>query len=226
MKDLPTVVYLHGLGSSPQSAKARLFADYFAVLGYDSVIPELSVPSLQQLSVRVALERVVDVLTEVSLRSPIILIGSSFGGFLAVHALGCLSASVRDQVRGLVLLAPVLYPWHPRAPIISEKMEAAWREAGVFPIAEGATGQYVPVDYQFLSELQECARYEPHVAIPTLVVHGVRDEAVPYAHSVEFVGQNSAARLIAIHDDHQMLAEPQRLVAIVQEFIQGLGRVG
>jgi pimeloyl-ACP methyl ester carboxylesterase len=222
MKELPTIIYLHGLGSSPQSPKARLFAGRFTTLGHEVVIPELSLPSLQQLSVRAALERVGSVVADVTKRSSAIVIGSSFGGFLAVHALRCLSASESEQVRGLVLLAPVLYPRHPREPIITQKMEADWQKAGVFPIPEGATGQFVSVHYRFLQELNEYASREAHVTLPTLVVHGVRDEAVPYTHSVEFVEQNAAARLITLQDDHQMMAEPQKLVAVVQEFAEGL----
>ena len=105
MKELPAIIYLHGLGSSPQSPKARLFAEHFTALGYEVVIPALSLPSLQHLSVRAAVEQTGLVLTEVTKRSAVILIGSSFGGFVAVYALSCLSASVMRPVRGLVLLA-------------------------------------------------------------------------------------------------------------------------
>jgi len=199
-----------------------LFAEHFTALGHEVVVPELSLPSLQQLSVRAAVEQIHLVLAEAATRSAVMLIGSSFGGFLAVHALSCLSAPVMRPVRGLVLLAPVLYPRHPREPIITPKMEADWQKAGVFPIAEGATGQYVSVHFRFLQELNEYASREPHVTLPTLIVHGARDEAVPYTHSVEFVEQNALARLVTLQDDHQMMAEPQKLVTLVREFAEGL----
>lgn len=222
MKELPGIIYLHGLGSSPQSPKARLFADHFSGLGCEVTIPQLSLPSLQQLSVCAAVGRASAVLAEMVKVGGVILIGSSFGGFLALHALDHLATSTMRRVRGLVLLAPVLYPRHASEPIVTPKMEAEWQKVGEFPIAEGATGQYVSVHYRFLQELNEYASREMRVNLPTLVVHGVRDETVPYAHSVEFVAHNAAARLIALQDDHQMMAEPKKLLSIVQQFAEGL----
>jgi pimeloyl-ACP methyl ester carboxylesterase len=222
MKEIPTVVYLHGLGSSPESPKAVLLAQHFATNGVDTIVPQLSLPSLQRLSVVAALRCATQVVSEAGGAGRVVVIGSSFGGFLALQALGCLGPEIVVNVAGVVLLAPVLYPWHPELPIISQTTEAVWQRDGEFPIEEGATGGVVPVHYRFLEELKRCANDEPRVTCPTLVVHGIRDERVPYSHSVEFCEQNPRARLVSLDDDHQMMTDQRALVSVVNDFVQGL----
>jgi pimeloyl-ACP methyl ester carboxylesterase len=54
----------------------------------------------------------------------------------------------------------------------------------------------------------------------TLVIHGERDEVVPYSHSVEFVAEHPFAKLISLEDNHQMMAYPQRLLEQVIGFLK------
>lgn len=217
-KDL-AVVYLHGLGSSPSSPKANLMERHFVAEGCHVFIPDLALPNLACLSVYAALNRVVETINEASRRAAVVVIGSSFGGFLALHALRRLPKSLAKTIVGLVLLAPVVYPFHPQTPVVSPTDAEAWRHAGVFPVEEGASGVMVSVHYQFLTELSHFAETQIQVSVPTLVVHGIRDERVPYQHSVEFVKQNPSAQLLSLDDDHQMMSEPQRLLAAVSEFV-------
>lgn len=216
------MIYLHGLGSSPESPKALLFARHFELRGVSTVIPQLSLPSLQRLSAVAALRCAARVVREAAGAGRVVVIGSSFGGFLAVQAISRLSPELVNRIAGAVLLAPVLYPWHREVPIISQETEAAWQRDGEFPIEEGATGGFVPVHYRFVEELKQCANNEPRVVCPTLVVHGVRDERVPYRHSVEFCERNTDVRLVSLDDDHQMMADQRMLVSVVGEFVQGL----
>jgi pimeloyl-ACP methyl ester carboxylesterase len=215
------VVYLHGLGSSPGSPKATLLARHFAAKGTRTIIPALALPTLQHLSVEAALNRVEETIEEAARDAVVVVVGSSFGGFLALHALGRLSEPAGRSLVGLALLAPVIYPFHSEEPVVSPATEEMWRRSGVLLVEEGASGARVPVHYQFLEELKRCAQKKPRAAVPTLVVHGVRDETVPYRHSVEFVAQTPTAYLVSLDVDHQMMSEPQRLVSVVGEFVQG-----
>lgn len=197
-------------------------ANHFAVRGDRIFIPALALPTLQNLSVEAALNRVVETIEEAAqVAASIILVGSSFGGFLALRSLQRLTESAAQKLVGLVLLAPVIYPFHPEQPVVSPATEDAWRRSGVMPIEEGASGTAVPVHYQFLVELKRYAEEKPRVGVSTLVVHGVRDETVPYRHSAEFVDQTPMAQLVSLDDDHQIMSDPQRLVSVVDEFIQG-----
>jgi pimeloyl-ACP methyl ester carboxylesterase len=199
-----------------------MFAGHFGAKGQRVLVPDLALPNLSRLSVDQALQRVVEVLNECGSWGPMVVIGSSFGGFLAVRAITGLQTSVAAKVEGLVLLAPVLYPWHPHSPIVSQAMEDEWLSSGSFPIEEGSTGQLVPVHFPFLEELKRHAGEIGSVDVRTLVVHGLRDERVPHQHSVEFVGRTPCAKLISLDEDHQMFGNPHGLVTVVDTFVQSL----
>jgi pimeloyl-ACP methyl ester carboxylesterase len=225
MKERLAVIYLHGLGSSPGSPKAALLTSYVVAQGWRIYVPELTLPTLQHLSIETALSRVVETIRDAAqVADFVVVFGSSFGGFLALHALGGLVESEAQKIVGLVLLAPVIYPFHAECPVVSPATEEAWRRSGVFPIEEGASAALGPVHYQFLVDLKSYSKERPKVGVSTLVVHGMRDEIVPHRHSVEFVGQTPVARLVSLDDDHQMMREPRKLVSIIDAFIRGIGR--
>ncbi len=215
-----TVIYLHGLGSSPESPKAMLFSDGLGELGYRFVAPQLSLPSLSQLSVESSFKRAVEEVTKAAQKGNVVIIGSSFGGFLATRSLGALPENIRERILAVVLLAPVIYPWHVRNPIISAEAEAKWSSLGSFPVEEGATGLVVSVHLKFIDELRVFSRLDIDTSKSTLVIHGERDEVVPYSHSVEFVAEHPFAKLISLEDNHQMMAYPQRLLEQVIGFLK------
>lgn len=219
MSETPAIIYLHGLGSSPQSPKAKLFSDHFSMRGYAINAPDVSQPSLPLLSVDVALELVRSVIAREAVNRPVVLVGNSLGGFLAVHALRHLAVEVLGRVAGIVLLAPVLYPWHALLPIIPGGIEDEWLRKGFYSVEDAATGAMVPVHRRFIEELRQWATEKPRIHVPTLILHGLRDEQVPHQHSVEFVEDNPSARLVSLNDDHLLMAEPSRLVACVEDFI-------
>jgi pimeloyl-ACP methyl ester carboxylesterase len=216
------VIYLHGLGSSAASPKARLFLNHFAAKGHLTDAPNLAVPSLEKLSPNLAIERIVELLDCLS-GSPkderLVVIASSLGAFFGCHSYMRLPQFVRAKVRCLVLLAPVIYPWDRDKPIITRAIESSWAAAGYFKVEEGASGRMVPLLYDFLVELRELAKQQIVVDIPTLVVHGTRDDRVPYQHSVNFAKSSHLVRLVSFEDDHQLLADPWRLLQVVTEFI-------
>jgi len=135
MDALPEVIYLHGLGSSPQSDKAVLVTRHLQGLGYRTHLPELSVPSLAGLSVDEAVATAVRCIEQAQTSNTgCFVVGSSFGGFLALRALRQLTDTASNGVRGVVLLAPVLTPWHPTAGMITPKMEQVWEQEGFFHV--------------------------------------------------------------------------------------------
>ena len=215
-----TVIYLHGLGSSPESPKAKLFSEGLSEQGYRFMAPALSLPSLERLSVSEAFKAVLGGVSSAAQKGNVVIIGSSFGGFLATRCLGSLSEEVLQQIRGVVLLAPVIYPWHKANPVISAEAEAKWRARGWFPVEEGASGRIVSLHLDFIDELKEFSTLNIDTTRPTLVIHGERDEVVPFSHSVEFVAAHPKATLISLDDNHQMMAAPRRLLDQVNSFLK------
>jgi len=78
------VLYLHGFASSPKSSKASFFATKFAARGIAVESPDLNEPDFSTLTVTRMLGQVSDCID--SGTDPVVLVGSSLGGFVAVHA--------------------------------------------------------------------------------------------------------------------------------------------
>jgi len=223
MNPLPEIIYLHGLGSSPRSDKARLITDHLRGLGYSAQAPSLSVPSLSALDIEEALRVVQGCLERVNSPSGAILIGSSFGGFLALQATQRAIGRKGDPlVKALVLLAPVVFPWHPTCGMITEAMEEHWAQKGAFPVHESESGLTVNVHIEFVRQLKSLTVDLGAELLPTLIIHGERDEVVPIQQSVEFCRRHPGTALIKLDDTHQLLAHPSKLVSAIQDFVIGL----
>lgn len=221
MDALPEVIYLHGLGSSPQSDKATLVAAHLRALGYTVHIPVLSVPSLARLSVDAALDAATLCIEHAHhSNAGCVVIGSSFGGFLALRAIEKLAAPIRASVKATVLMAPVLTPWHPTCGMITPTMEAAWNHDGYFPVEESATGATVQVHVEFIRQLKRHSEAPARLVCPTLVIHGEQDEVVPVKQSMEFCSKQPLATLCVVQDVHRLLADPDRLVTTIEKFIR------
>jgi len=79
-----TILYLHGLASSPRGRKRAVLEDRFSPDGIEVVAPDLNVPTFRKLS----FEKMVSVAREAGERSrPRVVVGSSLGALVAA-ALG------------------------------------------------------------------------------------------------------------------------------------------
>lgn len=220
MVDIPQIVYLHGLGSSPDSAKARLVGDHYRSQGYQVHIPSLALPSLEKLSAREVVSYVRALIERVASTHELFVVGSSFGGFVATHAYASASQGGRSAVRGLVLMAPVFYPWHRTQGLLTPEVDRQWRERGSYPITESATGKNVSVHYEFVEELRLYDSDSVSLAVPTLIMHGTNDATVSHQQSVEFAARQPTVELMLSPDDHQLLAEPATLIERIDRFIK------
>jgi pimeloyl-ACP methyl ester carboxylesterase len=215
---LPEIIYLHGLGSSPGSTKAQLVSNHYRGLGATVHAPSLALPSFEHLSVDEVVATVMASVQRVPLERGVFLIGSSFGGFVATQAFHRLARLDRDRIRGLVLLAPVFYPWHETQTLLTPEVEERWKRVGVYPIVESETGQEVAVHYRFVEELRRYDSNEVSLSVPTLIVHGTRDVTVSHLQSVQFAKRHNSVELVLIDDDHQLVADPQALLDRIAEF--------
>lgn len=220
MDALPEVIYLHGLGSSPQSDKAVLVTSHLQALGYKTRAPELSVPSLAALSVDEAVATAVGCIEEaLKSNTGCVVVGSSFGGFVALRALGQVTHTSAHGIRGMVLMAPVLTPWHATCGMITTAMEETWERDGFFPVQESVSGQTIRVHVEFIRQLKQHSATTPLLTCPTLIIHGGGDEVVPVGQSAEFCSQQPMARLVVLDDNHRLLADPARLLAEIECFV-------
>jgi pimeloyl-ACP methyl ester carboxylesterase len=221
----PAAVWLGGFASDMAGTKAQALADRALARGrafvrFDYAGHGQSSGEFRQGTIgrwRADALAVIDRLTE----GPVVLVGSSMGGWLA-----CLAALARpDRVKGLVLLAPaadftsrLIWPRLSAEQRRTIETEGVWErpspyEPGAIPITralieDGARWSILPGPVE--------------IPAPVRVLQGGRDEDVPWTHAMELfqalTGEDAVFTLI--RDGDHRLSRPQdlaRLIAAVEE---------
>jgi pimeloyl-ACP methyl ester carboxylesterase len=216
------VMYLHGLGSSPLSTKAVLMTQRLFERGFSVRTPDLNLPSFEQLSPALIVRAVTDIVSKqygADAQSCLDLIGSSFGGFIALHALAALRPEIRARIGRLVLLAPAVDLWHPQSKLLSPEIEEQWRAAEKLPLFHHGRKQPILVHYGFVEELRALNRIELIPTLPTLFIHGTHDDVVSHEQSVHLARKCPNAKVVLTEDGHDLLKDPEQLARWVGDFL-------
>lgn len=194
------IFYLHGFASSPSSGKARFFSDRLAEFGLTLASPDFNLPDFGTLTVTRMLDQV-DAAIESKPPGPVTLIGSSLGGFVALHA-----ADRRHRVAGqarpvtrLVLLAPAFDFGSDRRldPIVDE-----WRRTGQRQIFHFGYGRSMDVGYALYEDARRYDSGRVDLDIPILVFQGRHDDIVRPSAAIEFAECRPNVSLRLLDDDH------------------------
>jgi uncharacterized protein len=189
------IVYLHGFASSPQSGKARFFAARFGELGILFTAPQLDEGNFETLTIGGQL-RVVE---EAVRGEPVVLMGSSMGGYIAA----LYAARHPEAVEKLVLLAPAFqFPTRWRARYSAKDLEL-WRVQGTIPFFHYGFKEERPLGFQIV---EDAAKYEDEPAFrqPALVLHGRKDEVVPASLSKVFAEGHPNVTLRLVDSGHEL----------------------
>ncbi len=165
---LNAVCFSHGQESGPWGTKICAMADVARATGW-------AVESLDYQGIDDARKRA-DKLVEYcqGQSEPIVLVGSSMGGYVAT------AAAARVGARGLFLLAPAFYlPGY---------------------------GEYMP---------------DPLPDVPTMIVHGWRDDVVPHEGSVRY-GRETGASVMLLDSDHRLTASIDVINRLFRDFLSDL----
>jgi pimeloyl-ACP methyl ester carboxylesterase len=201
------IVYLHGFASSPLSTKSQFFKNKFAGFPFD--IPELDQGDFRTMTVGKQLQ-VVDRAVH---GDPVILMGSSLGGYLAA-----LYAARHSNVDRLVLLAPAFqFPSRWRARYSSADLDE-WERTGSRDFYHYAFKENRPLGYQFV---QDALQYEdePDFHQPGLVLHGLNDEVVAPTVSEQFAGHHPNVTLRLVESGHELTDQLELLWAETAMFL-------
>jgi uncharacterized protein len=202
-------VYLHGFASGPTSSKAQYFRRKLAEEGFLLEVPELVEGPFERLTLTGQLE----VVSRVVQGEPVVLIGSSMGGYLA-----SLFAARNPNVERLLLLAPAFGMARRWLDTLPPGEAEAWRTSGYHRFYHYVFGRELDVGYQLIEDGLTYEDY-PDVRQPTLIFHGRHDDVVPYTLSVEFAASRPNARLLLMDSDHQLTGVLDAIWAEARPFL-------
>ena len=220
----PTVVWLGGFRSDMAGTKAQALADWALARGqtyvrFDYFGHGESDGDFAEGTITRWREDALAVLDELT-TGPLVLVGSSMGGWIA-----CLAAAVRaERIRALVLIAP--------APDFTEKLmapgiDAAGREAlardGVW-MRPSEYGDPYPITAALLEDGARWSILPGPVPItaPVRILQGGADPDVPWRHALELAQALNGDDVVftLIKDGDHRLSRPQdiaRLLAALDE---------
>jgi pimeloyl-ACP methyl ester carboxylesterase len=206
-------LYLHGFASSALSSKAAFFRARMAERGIALEAPDLNLPDFSTLTMTRMLNQVADAIGASS--EPVVLIGSSLGGFVGVQT----AIDRPAHVERLVLLAPALDFRAERVGDLGDRSLEEWRRTGCLDVFHFAYGRVMPLHYELFADAQ---RYQPHAArvtVPIQVFQGRRDTAVDPATVERWARMQPDAELHLLDDDHQMHASLDFIWGEVARFL-------
>lgn len=210
------VFYLHGFASSPNSSKAAFLAERMRAHGLALHCPDFNEPDFESMTVTRMLDQVDRALADLP-PGPVVLIGSSLGGFVAYHA-AFRHAAARGRARTttrpidrLVLFAPAFE--FGRIPFggMDEAGLTAWRETDRYEVFHHAENRPRAIRYAIYEDAQRYDSVARVVDTPALVFQGRRDTVVDPAMVQRFGAARPAMSVRMLDDDHQLGASLEHM---------------
>lgn len=193
--------------------KAQYLRDRFEQRQIPLTIPDLNQGDFFNLTLTRQLQQVA---TEFANHpTPITLIGSSLGG-LAAAWLG----ETYPQVQRLVLLAPAfgfLPLWLDR---LGELEVKQWGETGELLVYHYGEQRSLPLGYQFVTDTHQYQDQQLQRPIPTLILHGKRDEIVPISHSYDYIEPRPWVKLRELDSDHGLTDVMEQIWVALEQFCE------
>lgn len=196
---MAALVYLHGFSSAPGGNKGRFARRWAEERGIAFHAPDLNQPTFEALTVTAQVEAVEALLQK--LPEPPLLVGSSLGGFIATAV-----AHRGNRLQSMILLAPAI---HFASRRMTNPAWAAYREHGEMEVFHHGAGRPMRLGPELLRDLPDWQRDDAwRIPVPTAILHGRADEAVPLAESEAYATRNPETVLHVLEDDHGLLAPP------------------
>ncbi|MCC3407602.1 MAG: prolyl oligopeptidase family serine peptidase [Microcoleus sp. PH2017_10_PVI_O_A] len=217
-------IYLHGFASSPDSTKAKYFRDRFYSLGIDLKTPDLNQKDFSRLTLTRQLDQIeTEFLQTSSSKSvenvkklgEVTIIGSSFGGLTAAWL-----AQRQLSVKQIVLLAPAFQFLSHWLPQLGQQQLEKWQSEQYLPVYHYGEQRYLPLNYQFVTDMAPYPEEKLMRSVPTLILHGKHDTIVPIQASRSFSDNRPWVKLIELEDDHSLGNVLAEIWEAMQNFCQ------
>lgn len=210
--EMKNILYLHGFASSGQCTKAQYLRKKLKAFQVEFHAVDLNPThkDFEYMTTTGLINRVRQYVLDHHLEN-INVIGSSYGGLIAVHY-----AHRFGGVEKMLLLAPGL-TWLSGG-LLEEELEQ-WKKAGVAPVFHYALEQEVPLRYDL--QVDGLCYLEPvPPAAPTTIIHGHNDTNVPIAPSRVYAADfPDSVRLIEVDADHDLNGHLEFIWEYVQSFL-------
>lgn len=215
------IFYLHGFASSAKSTKARYFESKLAPHDLTLFTPDFNEPDFSTLTIT----RMIDQTTaaiEALPEGPVVLVGSSLGGFVAVQTAlkhQGLEIRARRPIERLVLLAPALEFGGDRMRDFGDRGLHQWKTTGQSTVFHYAYGRLMPMHYELYSD---ACRYDcagAALTLPIQVFQGKNDTVVDPWSVERWASARPNVELHLLEDDHQLVASLDRIWAEMKRFI-------
>lgn len=201
------LIYLHGFSSSPGGNKGSFTRRWAEARGIPFHAPDLNLPTFEALTLAAQVEAVETLARE--LPEPPLVIGSSLGGFIATAV-----AHRGAAIRSMILLAPAIHFARRR---MTSPAWATYRERGEMEVFHYGVGSPMRLGPELLQDLPNWMEDDQWpLSVPTVILHGRMDEAVPLAESEAYRDRNPGTVLHVLEDDHGLLA-PASLACLCAE---------
>jgi uncharacterized protein len=210
----PHVFYLHGFASSAQSSKAGYLAERLEPYGVTLRRPDFNVPDFATLTMTRMLDQVAADLSVLA-PGPVVLVGSSLGGTLAI-----LAAERLPRVNQLVLLAPAVMFAKPGHHLLPPERLEAWRREGVTRFFHYGYGEDRPLNVSFYDDSLQYNPMDARFRQSTLIFQGIRDGSVDFRTVERFAAVRANVTLSLLDDDHSLVASLPRIWDDVRAFLE------
>lgn len=208
-------IYLHGFASSPNSVKAQYIHQYLAKKQISLIIPDLNEGDFYNLTLSRQIKQVAQIFSSFS--TPIILIGSSFGGLTATYL-----GEQYKQIQALVLLAPAFGFYSRFIELLGEDQLKKWQTTGSLSIYHYGQQKNCLLNYTFLTDLNQYQEENCQRSLPTLIIQGKEDEVIPIEKTRSYASKRPWVQLIELDSEHGMTESLPEICSEISKFFSTL----
>jgi pimeloyl-ACP methyl ester carboxylesterase len=209
-----SLLYLHGLASSPRGRKRAVLDARFSPEGYRVVAPDLNVPSFRELSFD---EMHAEAVVAYAEAKPGVVVGSSLGALVALS----LADTLGPEAAPLVLIAPALG--------FGERWASKLPDGEALEMFHHGEERSLPIRRAFFEEMAEVTVDAGPPPVAVSLVMGTLDETVPFEQvAARWKEWEASGRLVAgsrFHavpgGDHGLVDFGDAIEAAVRERMAG-----
>lgn len=208
-------IYLHGFASGPNSNKAKAFKKIFKEMGISLFVPDLEEGDFTHLTVTRQMALVEKEIDKGEFER-FAIIGSSMGGYLA-----SLAANLREEVKGLYLMAPgfnFLSRWQKK---LCEQFGS--NIPRLIPIFHYRYNAIKDLDTFLFRDAEHWDKFSFNRSLPVRIVHGINDDTVNISGSREFASKRPWCDLKELDSDHALTSHIAWITRDCIEFFQAKG---